>query len=133
MGYVAAVSSRAASGLAGSHPMTFHPPVLGGGVWDPFGTLRGTLWIGGGQWAGKSTIARNLARRYGLTAYHYDYHDARGHEDRRIARRVRLGEPPAVRSTRTRAYCCTCRCTLAAAGVRTAAVSRASGIPPGRG
>jgi hypothetical protein len=66
----------------------------GGEVWDPFGTLRGALWIGGGQWAGKSTVARTLARGYGLTAYHYDYHDARGHDDRRIARRVRLGEPP---------------------------------------
>lgn len=62
-------------------------------LWDPFGTLRGALWIGGGQWAGKSTVARLLALRYGLTAYHYDYHDARGHEDRRIAHRVRLGEP----------------------------------------
>jgi hypothetical protein len=67
-----------------------NPP---GGVWDPFGTLRGALWIGGGQWAGKSTVSRILALRYGLTAYHYDYHDARGHEDRRIARRVRLAEP----------------------------------------
>ena len=66
---------------------------LARGVWDPFGTLRGALWIGGGQWAGKSTVARILALRYGLTAYHYDYHDARGHEDRRIARRVRLAEP----------------------------------------
>ena len=75
--------------------MTGHPhDPRGGEVWDPFGTLRGALWIGGGQWAGKSTIARTLARRYGLTAYHYDYHDARGHDDRRIARRVRLGEPP---------------------------------------
>jgi hypothetical protein len=63
-------------------------------VWDPFGTLGAALWIGGGQWAGKSTVARLLALRYGLTAYHYDYHDARGHEDRRIARRVRLGQPP---------------------------------------
>jgi hypothetical protein len=71
------------------HP---HDP-RGGEVWDPFGTLRGALWIGGGQWAGKSTVARTLARQYGLTAYHYDYHDARGHDDRRIARRVRLGEP----------------------------------------
>jgi hypothetical protein len=62
-------------------------------VWDPFGTLAGALWIGGGQWAGKSTVARILALRYGLTAYHYDYHDARGHEDRRVARRARLGEP----------------------------------------
>jgi hypothetical protein len=66
-----------------------------GEVWDPFGTLRRTLWIGGGQWAGKSTVARLLAVRYGLTAYHYDYHDARAHNDRRIARRVGLGEPPA--------------------------------------
>ncbi|MGP3934701.1 hypothetical protein [Nonomuraea sp. KM88] len=62
-------------------------------VWDPFGTLRRALWIGGGQWAGKSTVARILAARYGVTAYHYDYHDARGHNDRRIARRVALGEP----------------------------------------
>ncbi|TYB50338.1 hypothetical protein FXF51_56630 [Nonomuraea sp. PA05] len=62
-------------------------------TWDPFGTLRGALWIGGGQWAGKSTVARLLALRHGLTAYHYDYHDARGHDDRRVARRLRLGEP----------------------------------------
>lgn len=66
---------------------------LAGGIWDPFGTLRGALWIGGGQWAGKSTVARILALGYGLTAYHYDYHDARGHKDRSIARRVRLAEP----------------------------------------
>jgi hypothetical protein len=63
-------------------------------VWDPFGTLAAALWITGGQWAGKSTVARILAHRHGLTAYHYDYHDARGHEDRRIADRVRRGEPP---------------------------------------
>lgn len=65
------------------------------GLWDPFGTLRNALWIGGGQWAGKSTVARLLAARYGLTAYHYDYHDARAHNDRRIAARLRRGEPPA--------------------------------------
>ncbi|TCO57322.1 hypothetical protein [Actinocrispum wychmicini] len=59
---------------------------------DPFGTLRKALWIGGGQWAGKSTVARILAMRHGLTAYHYDYHDARGHNDRRIARRVHTGQ-----------------------------------------
>ncbi|MFI0469054.1 hypothetical protein ACH347_33695 [Saccharopolyspora sp. 5N102] len=64
-----------------------------GEVWDPFGTLRQALWIGGGQWAGKSTVARLLAVQYGLTAYHYDYHDARAHNDRRIARRIELGEP----------------------------------------
>jgi hypothetical protein len=73
--------------------VTGQPPGPRGEIWDPFGTLRDALWIGGGQWAGKSTVARILARRYGLTAYHYDYHDARGHDDRRIARRVRLGEP----------------------------------------
>ncbi|GAA2020620.1 hypothetical protein GCM10009839_16710 [Catenulispora yoronensis] len=62
-------------------------------LWDPTGTLRRTLWIGGAQWAGKTTVARILSHRHGLTAYHYDYHDARGHQDRRIARRVALGEP----------------------------------------
>ncbi|WP_344658444.1 hypothetical protein [Catenulispora subtropica] len=62
-------------------------------IWDPFGTLHRALWIGGAQWAGKSTVARILAHRHGLTAYHYDYHDARGHQDRRIARRVALGQP----------------------------------------
>lgn len=64
-----------------------------GDIWDPFGTLRNALWMGGGQWAGKSTIANLLAHRYGITAYHYDYHDARGHNDRRIARRAERGEP----------------------------------------
>lgn len=63
-------------------------------VWDPFGTLATTLWITGAQWAGKSTVARIIAHRHGLTAYHYDFHDARGHDDRRIADRVRRGEPP---------------------------------------
>jgi hypothetical protein len=63
--------------------------------WDPFTTLQRALWIGGGQWAGKSTVAGILAEQYGLTAYHYDYHDARGHDDRRIAQRVRRGESSA--------------------------------------
>lgn len=63
-------------------------------LWDPSATLRGALWIGGDQWTGKSTIARLLADRYGLTAYHYDYHDARAYNDRRITRRVKLGQPP---------------------------------------
>ncbi|MDG4788837.1 hypothetical protein O7626_23415 [Micromonospora sp. WMMD1102] len=61
--------------------------------WDPFRTLQQALWIGGAQWAGKSTVAGILAERYGLTHYHYDYHDARGHNDRRIVRRLRRGEP----------------------------------------
>lgn len=63
------------------------------GVCDPFGTLANALWIGGAQWAGKSTVARILASRHGITAYHYDYHDARGHDARRVAGRARRGEP----------------------------------------
>ncbi|QNS08287.1 hypothetical protein [Streptomyces xanthii] len=62
-------------------------------VWDPHGSLRRALWIGGAQWSGKTTVAEIVARRHGLTVYHYDYHDARGHQDRRIARRIALGEP----------------------------------------
>jgi hypothetical protein len=60
--------------------------------WDPVTTLRRALWIGGAQWAGKSTVAGILAERYGLTSYRYDYHDARGHQDRWIAQRYRRGE-----------------------------------------
>ncbi|WP_086823858.1 hypothetical protein [Allokutzneria sp. NRRL B-24872] len=47
------------------------------------------LWIGGGQWAGKTTVSRILAERFGLTAYHYDFHDARGHFDRAMANAIR--------------------------------------------
>jgi hypothetical protein len=54
--------------------------------WDPYTTLWRALWIGGAQWAGKSTVAGILAERYGLTCYRYDYHDNRGHQDRWIAR-----------------------------------------------
>src|SRR6266540_2772000 len=57
--------------------------------WDPFTTLQRALWIGGGQWAGKSTVAGILAEQYGLTHYHYDYHDARGHEVGQPSRRGR--------------------------------------------
>ncbi len=57
-------------------------------TWDPFGPSGRALWITGGKWAGKSTVARLLAVEYGLTAYHYDHHDARGHPDRRIANNV---------------------------------------------
>jgi hypothetical protein len=55
-------------------------------TWDPFGTLGRALWIGGGQWAGKSTVSRLLAHRHRLTVYHYDYHDGRAHNDRRAVR-----------------------------------------------
>ncbi|MEV6851697.1 hypothetical protein [Actinoplanes sp. NPDC051411] len=60
--------------------------------WDSFTTLRNALWIGGGQWAGKTTVAGILADRFGLTHYHYDYHDSRGHWDRRTAAAARRGE-----------------------------------------
>ncbi|MGW4778520.1 hypothetical protein ACWEPA_17895 [Streptomyces filamentosus] len=60
---------------------------------DPHGSLRRALWIGGAQWAGKTTVAETVATWHGLTVYHYDHHDARGHQDRRIARRVARGEP----------------------------------------
>jgi hypothetical protein len=63
--------------------------------WTFDGTVRRALWIGGGQWAGKTTVGGLLTGRYGLTHYHCDYHDARGHEDRRVAARARRGEPPA--------------------------------------
>lgn len=62
-------------------------------MWDPHGSLRRMLWIGGAQWAGKTTVADLVARDHGLTAYHYDYHSSRGHRDRLIARRVARGEP----------------------------------------
>ncbi|GLZ31553.1 hypothetical protein Lesp02_37410 [Lentzea sp. NBRC 105346] len=62
-------------------------------MWDPFGTLENALWIGGAQWSGKSTVGRILAHRHGITVYHYDYHDARGHNDRRIAQRALRGQP----------------------------------------
>lgn len=66
--------------------------------WTPDGTIRNALWIGGGQWAGKTTVAGLLTGRYGLVHYHCDYHDARGYEDRRIAARTRRGEPPIDRT-----------------------------------
>jgi hypothetical protein len=40
------------------------------------------LWIGGAQWAGKSTVANLLAARYPIVRYAYDYHDARSHSQR---------------------------------------------------
>ena len=70
-------------------------------AWDPSGTLGQALWITGGQWAGKSTVARILAVRHGLTAYHYDYHDARGHLDRRTANNVPVLDPETAYITNT--------------------------------
>ena len=46
-------------------------PDSGDFEWDPFGTLHAALWIGGGQWAGKSTVANLIAARHALTAYHF--------------------------------------------------------------
>jgi hypothetical protein len=37
------------------------------------------LWIGGAQWAGKTSVAQRLARERCLQLYLYDYHDSRGH------------------------------------------------------
>jgi hypothetical protein len=61
--------------------------------WTHDATTRNALWIGGGQWAGKTTVATLLGSRYGLTHLHCDYADSRGHEDRRVAARTRLGRP----------------------------------------
>ncbi len=44
--------------------------------------LARVLWVGGAQWAGKSTVAQLIAARYGLILYAYDFHDARSHADR---------------------------------------------------
>ncbi len=50
------------------------------------------LWIGGAQWAGKTTVARLLAARYPLVVYAYDYHDARSHSARARADADRFPE-----------------------------------------
>ncbi|MFL5914912.1 MAG: hypothetical protein ACJ752_04650 [Gaiellaceae bacterium] len=44
--------------------------------------LDQVLWVGGAQWAGKTTVARVLAVRFPLVVYAYDYHDARSHSAR---------------------------------------------------
>jgi len=62
-------------------------------VWDPFGTIGNALWIGGGQWSGKTTVVRILAQRHDLTAYHVDYQGVHAHYDRGDARKARAGEP----------------------------------------
>ena len=45
-------------------------------------SLQRVLWLGGGQWAGKTTVAQVLLARHPLLFYAYDYHDARSHADR---------------------------------------------------
>src|SRR6186997_2783745 len=52
-------------------------------------SLPPVLWIGGAQWAGKTTVAWHLSMRYPLVSYSYDYHDnhaqsvrARAHPER---------------------------------------------------
>jgi hypothetical protein len=65
--------------------------------WDPVRTVQSALWITGGQWAGKTTVSGILAERHGLTHYHYDYHQAKGHEDRRMMAKIRRGEAFAER------------------------------------
>ncbi len=42
--------------------------------------LSHVLWIGGGTDAGKTTVARALAKRYGLQLYNYDHHDLAQHQ-----------------------------------------------------
>ncbi|MBM7787527.1 hypothetical protein [Tenggerimyces flavus] len=39
-------------------------------------------------------MARILARRHGITAYHCDFANAHGHQDRKLAGQVRNGEQP---------------------------------------
>jgi hypothetical protein len=47
--------------------------------------LERVLWIGGAQWAGKTSVAQLLAVRHPLILYAYDYHDARSHAERSLA------------------------------------------------
>lgn len=62
-------------------------------VWDPLGSIGRAFWIGGGQWAGKTTVARLLGERYGYAVYRHDYAAAHGHFDRATAAQARVGQP----------------------------------------
>ena len=62
-------------------------------VWDPLGTIGKAFWIGGGQWAGKTTVARLLAERHRLIVYRHDYPAAHSHYDRAAAAQARAGGP----------------------------------------
>jgi hypothetical protein len=61
------------------------------------------VWIGGGTSAGKTSIARGLARRYGLTSYHVDQHEL-DHARRRVARRHPAMEACTHDPTRSQAH-----------------------------
>jgi hypothetical protein len=69
---------------------------------DPSNTRRlvteRTLWIGGAQWAGKTTVAQILAMRHGLVHYSYDYHDARAHVTKAMSRPDRYPHRATIRS-----------------------------------
>lgn len=43
---------------------------------EPKKGLAHILWLGGATDSGKSTVAQNLAQRYGISVYHYDKADA---------------------------------------------------------
>ena len=62
-------------------------------TWDPLGTIGNARWICGGRWAGRTTVAGILARRYGLTVYRHHYPASRSHLDRAAAAQARAGEP----------------------------------------
>lgn len=57
-----------------------------------------TLWIGGAQWAGKTTVAQILAMRHGLVHYSYDYHDARAHMTKAMSQPDRYPHRSTIRS-----------------------------------
>lgn len=69
------------------------PRTVGAMVWDPLGSIGRAFWIGGGQWAGKTTVARLLAERHGYVVYRHDYAAAHGHFDRAVAAEARAGNP----------------------------------------
>jgi 2-phosphoglycerate kinase len=58
--------------------------------------LERVLWIGGAQWAGKTTVAQMLAIRQGLVHYAYDYHDARSHTTKAKAQPERYPHRAAI-------------------------------------
>src|SRR3954451_8589221 len=51
---------------------------------------NGMIWLGGAQWAGKTTLANLLIRFFPLLLYDYDVRDARGHARRALADPLRF-------------------------------------------